>query len=127
MKQSILEIYALAVCFVTLVCFATALGIGMYDLIEIANPEVMIRSFEYEQHKSNETFRLVLAARGIADMPEEEVTRQREESYQEILRAEGRQGMQSFLQVVIILVIDVLVFAPHWFLARSIRKASMVS
>ena len=35
--------------------------------------------------------------------------------------------MQSFLRVVIILVIDVLVFVPHWFLARRIRDASMVS
>ena len=62
MKQSILEIYALAVCFVTLVCFVIALGIGVYDLIEIANPEVTITSWEYDRHQSNETFRIVLGA-----------------------------------------------------------------
>ena len=58
---------------------------------------------------------------------EEEVTRQREESYQAALRSERRRGMQSFLRVVIILVIDLLVFVPHWFLARRIKDASMVS
>lgn len=35
MKKTLLEIYALAVCFVTVVCFAVALGIGVYGVIQI--------------------------------------------------------------------------------------------
>ena len=155
MKKSILEIYALAVCFVALVCFVIALGIGVYDLIQIANPVFTINAYEYDRHQSNEAFRRFPGLYGIVGpghlafgsggatgevvveprIPiepttpavEEEVTRQREESYQAALRSERRRGMQSFLRVVIILVIDVLVFVPHWFLARRIRDASMVS
>ena len=153
MKKSILEIYALAVCFVALVCFVIALGIGVYDLIQIANPVFTINAYEYDRHQSNEAFRRfpglhgmvgysafgsggptggVAIEPGIPMEPttpavEEEVTRQREESYQAALRSERRRGMQSFLRVVIILVIDVLVFVPHWFLAGRIRDASMVS
>ena len=57
MKKSILEIYALAVCFVALVCFVIALGIGVYDLIQIANPVFTINAYEYDRHQSNEAFR----------------------------------------------------------------------
>ena len=137
MKKSILEIYALAVCFVALVCFLIALGIGVYDLIQITSPEFTINVYEYERHQSNEAFRGSpgRALRGIApgipieptERPEAEVTQQREESYQAALRSERRRGMQSLIQIVIILVIDVLVFLPHWLLARRRRAASIVS
>jgi len=140
MKKSMLEIYALAVCFVALVCFLIALGIGVYDLIQIANPEFTINVYEYERHQSNENFEVVRgfpgrALGGIApgipvepsQQPEEEVTQQREESYQAALRSERRRGMQSLIQIMIILVIDVLVFVPHWLLARRTRASSVVS
>jgi len=137
MKKSILEIYALAVCFLALVCFVIALGIGVYDLIQITSPEFTINVYEYERHQSNEAFRGSpgIALRGIApgipvestERPEEEVTQQREESYQAALRSERRRGMQSLIQIVIIVVIDVLVFVPHWLLARRRRAASLVS
>jgi hypothetical protein len=137
MKKSMLEIYALAVCFIALVCFIVALGIGVYDLIQIASPEFTINAYEYERHQSNENFRGSpgRALRGIApgipvepeERPEEEVTRQREESFQAALRSERRRGMQSLIQIMIILVIDVLVFVPHWLLAKRTRGASLVS
>ncbi len=137
MKKSILEIYALAVCFVVLVCFVIALGIGVYDLIQIANPEFTINAHEYERHQSNEAFRGPLGGRvlfGVApgipmestERPEEEVTQQREESYKAALRSEQRRGIQSLIRIVIVLVINVLVFVPHWLLARRTRAAGMV-
>jgi hypothetical protein len=141
MKKSILEIYALAVCFIALVCFVIALGIGVYDLIQIASPGFTLNVYEYERHQSNETFRgsprgsQGRALQGIgpgipiepAERPEEEVTQQREESFQAALRSERRRGMQSLIQIMIILVIDVLVFVPHWLLARNTRAASIAS
>jgi len=140
MKKSILEIYALAVCFLALLCFVIALGIGVYDLIQIANPEFTISAYEYERHQSNEAFDTVRGSpgrtlRGISpgipieptERPEEEVTQQREESFQAALRFERRRGMQSLIQIIIILVIDVLVFVPHWLWIRRTRVASMAS
>ena len=105
MKKSILEIYALAVCFVALVCFVIMLGIGTYDLIQIANPEFTLNAYEYERHQSNEAFRRSprVELRGIApgvsveptEPSEEKLTRQREESYQAALRAERRGGYKA--------------------------------
>ena len=40
MKKSFVEIYGLAVCFVTLLCFVIALGVGIYDLLQVAFPRV---------------------------------------------------------------------------------------
>ena len=137
MKKPILEIYALAVCFVTLVCFVIALGIGVYDLIQIANPEFTMNAYEYQRHQSNEAFgrspRIQL--RGIApgvpvgptERSEEELTRQREESYQTALRSEQRRAGQSLTMMAIVLVIDVLVFLPHWLLARRRRAVNTFS
>ena len=59
MKKSILAIYALAVCFVALVCFVIALGIGVYDLIQIANPVFTINAYEYDRHQSKALFMTV--------------------------------------------------------------------
>ncbi len=135
MKKSMLEIYALAVCFIALVCFVVVLGIGLYDLIQIASPEFTLNAYEYERHQSNENFRGPSGRqlRSIApaipieptERPEEEVSQQREESFQAALRSERRRGLQSLLQIMIVLVIDVLVFVPHWLLARSTGSASM--
>ena len=137
MKKSILGIYALAVCFVALICLVIVLGIGVYDLIQIANPEFTINAYEYERHQSDEAFRGVSGRElhglapgvpvGPTEWSEEELTRQREESYQAALRAERRRAGQSLTMIAIVLVIDVLVFVPHWFLARKRRAASTFS
>ncbi len=135
MKKSILEIYALSVCFVTLVCFVIALGIGIYDLIQITNPEFTLNPYEYERHQSNEAFGRSprIEMRGVAPgvapgVPigptkpsEEELTKQREESYQAAIRSERRSGIQSLTIVGIVMVIDLCVFGVHWLLSKRTR------
>jgi hypothetical protein len=56
MKKSMLEIYSLAICFVTIVCAAVTLGIDLYDLIEISHPEFTLPLHPYERHQTNEAF-----------------------------------------------------------------------
>ncbi len=137
MRKSILEIYALSVCFVALVCFVIVLGIGVYDLIQVINPEFTLNAYEYERHQSNEAFgrspRMEMRAIGpgiplepteLSGEELEELTRRREESYQATLRSEQRRGVQSLTRIAIVLVIDLLVFVPHWLLARRERRAS---
>ena len=107
MKRSFVEIYGLAVCFVTLLCFVIALGVGIYDLLQVALPEFTLNAYEYERHQSNDSFRNAPRSRvqwtappsrgagpGIAeavpipDSTEDETTQQREDSYRSVLRAE---------------------------------------
>jgi len=55
--------------------------------------------------------------------PEGEITKLREESYQTELRKEQRSAMQSLVQILIVLVIDVVVFFVHWRLAKRARES----
>jgi len=121
-KKSLLEIYALAVCFVTVVCFVIALGIGLYDMVELAFPEFSLSSYEYERHQSDEAF-MRRWPKDKKRPPEGEITKLREESYQTELRKEQRSAMQSLVQILIVLVIDVVVFFVHWRLAKRARES----
>ena len=56
MKKSLLEFYALAICFVTVVCLAIALGIATYGVIGMANPKFTLSSWVYTQHQTNDGF-----------------------------------------------------------------------
>ena len=122
MKKTILEIYALAVCFVTLVCFVITLGIAGYDLLEMTVPEFTLESSKYQKHQTNEAF-----TKSCGDdtkyelLSEDEITEKREKSYKAILKSEKRDGIQSFIQCLIILIIDCGVFWSHWYIARKAR------
>ncbi len=123
MKRTSVEIYGLAVCFVTLLCFIIAL------------PEFTLNAYEYERHQSNDAFRrapglVFRAGPGIAEAvpttepSEDETTRQRAESYGSVLRAQRRQAGQSLAMVGIVMLIDILFFLPHWLLARRARTTA---
>jgi hypothetical protein len=127
MRKTILEIYALAVCFFTVACFVISLGVGLYDLIEIVDPEFTLGGYEYERHQTNEAFAKQYKSRKEEVPPDDELTRLREESYRLALKNERRSGMQSLTQVVIIIIIDVMLFLFHWFLAKKARTASPIA
>lgn len=125
MKRSMLEIYALAVCFVTVTCFAIVTGIAIYDVVQIAAPEITLHSGQYERHQSNAAFRNSYHPdpKAIAALPEEEITKRRQESYVSTLNAERRDGWQSLLRMAIIMLIDVVFFVVHWQLAKRVRES----
>ena len=115
----------------TLVCFVIALGIGIYDLIQITNPKFTLNPHEYERHQSNQAFGRSprIEMRGVAPgVPigpkkpsQEELTRQRVESYQAAIRLGRRSGLQSLTIVGIVMVIDLCVFGVHWLLSKRAR------
>lgn len=127
MKKSILEIYSLLVCFVTLCCFVILLGIGIYDIIEISNPEFTINPHEFNRHQNNETY--VKSSSNCEDkfkeMSDDEITEKRLSSYSMKLKSEKRKALQSLIQVIIIMLIDIAVFIIHWKLAIHARKTSL--
>ncbi len=48
MKKTLLETYALAVCFASMICISISSGIIVYDVVEIAYPEVTVDSYMLE-------------------------------------------------------------------------------
>ncbi len=133
MKKSILEIYALAVCFVTVICFVISLGITLYGIIGITNPDFTISSSTYTEHQTNDDFwnssyrSLSMSvnpgeaekARSILD--EALLSKQRENSFARILANERRDNTQTVVKTLIVILIDAVVFLLHWFIARRAR------
>jgi hypothetical protein len=124
MKKSILEIYSLAVCFVTVICAVVTIGIGAYDLLEISNPEFTLPAYQYERHQSNEAFYRSDCEKKEEgkSLSEEERTKRRLASYEVALKAERRDAVQSLIKVFIVLVLNAAVFFGHWHLARRARE-----
>lgn len=124
MKKTILEIYALAVCFVTVVCAVISFGIGTYDVLEITNPEFTLPAHQFERHQTNEAFFTRECNIEIQEKSEDDKTQHRLASYERALKAESRDALQSLVKVLIVLAIDVLVFLIHWRIARHAREAT---
>lgn len=132
-KKTILEIYALAVCFITVVCFVIALGIAAYGIVGVANPDFTISSWVYTQHQTNDAFWNGAGGPRVRDgvddksreRPNEaELTKQREASYVRALASERRDSLQSVVKSSIVILIDTIVFFVHWLIARRERRSA---
>ena len=129
MKKTILEVYSLTVCFVTLICFAVALGVMLYQAFLLLNPELSLGSYQYEKHISNESYwEKTKPSPSKSDCgvevtkPNDELlTKQREESLQRAIDKERRESKKSLVLALIIMLIDIIVFIPHWLIATRSR------
>lgn len=129
MKKTILEVYALAVCFFTVACLAITAGVAIYDVIQITAPQFTIDNYTYEKHQSNETFRKTLESCGDKDnkpvLSETELTKKREESWALEMRGEKHNGVQSLIFTLIIIFVSAIIFIIHWRIARLARESSI--
>lgn len=130
MKKTILEIYALAVCFFTVACFVITLGLAIWDIVELSAPEFTILNHSFECHQSDETYKDCNASQHKytrEESPEvfpsgQELTDARNKSYEQVIKSERRQALQGLVQKMIIILLDALVFFGHWRLARNSRE-----
>ncbi len=134
MKKSKQEIYALAVCFVTIVCAAISLGFGIWGIIELTNPEFTMKSYEYERYQSNDKYFGGYSYRyggsvdnNVKNLSEDEKSRRRLADYKLALSAERRGGAQTIVRVLIINVINIIVFITHWIIARRARETNIAA
>lgn len=133
MKKSLLELYALAVCFAAILCFVIAFGVGVYSVIEITNPEFTMNSYEYKRYQSNDAYWLSRVedyrnkGKEMQRPSEDELTKQRQEGYRLAVIAEKRGGFQVLTKTIIILLIDAVVFLVHWRVARRARETNIAT
>lgn len=125
MKKTILEIYALAVCFLVVICFAITLGVGIYDILKISHPSFTLSGWEYNKFQSNDNFcsnsGAASAQNPCSNQSESAITTKREAAYAISLKGEQRNGLQSLVNSLIILFINIVIFVPHWIIARRAR------
>jgi hypothetical protein len=115
MARSLIQFYALTVCFATLMCLVVVLGLGGYDLVRIAAPSFTVPN--YIALQSNEYYLMYHPDK--KDLPEREQTILREKYRLEALHQERHSAQQRFVFVAIIATIDMVVYALHWRLARA--------
>lgn len=133
MKKTILEIYALAVCFASVVSFVIASGIAIYNVIEIAVPQITINSFEYDRHQSNDEYWKSIsinegdrpAKKEMKRPSEQELTKQRIDSYYYALREVKRSAVQSIIKAGIVIFLNIVFFIIHWHIAVRARETSI--
>lgn len=124
MKKSILEIYALVVCFFTLACFVITLGTAIYDIVQITRPDFTLKKYDYEKYQTNEKF-LQFWPKDKTIPSDKKVSELRKENFEITLRAESRSGMQDLINAVIIILINSVMFVFHWRLAKKERGYSV--
>ena len=127
MKKTILEIYALAVCFFTVGCFIVTIGMALWDVVEISAPEFTISNSSYQCHQTDQDYRRCFSSErqySREKTPEifpegQGLTDKRTNAYERILKQERRQALQSVVQKFIILIVNASVFFFHWRVAMK--------
>jgi hypothetical protein len=113
MLRSLIPLYALIVCFCSLMCLIVALGICLYDVVRVAAP-----AFTASSTTAWQTDAQVLAYYpNQKDSSPDELQRFKEQLLAAALVEERRAGGQGVVFWGIIAVIDALVFALHWRIA----------
>ncbi|MCX4029182.1 hypothetical protein H0A36_07765 [Endozoicomonas sp. SM1973] len=130
MKKTVVEIYALAVCFFTVACLAITTSVFTWNIIEASLPEFTLSSYEYKCHQSDLSYQDCFSNREKyirKNNPEifptgAELTSERNTSYVRELKAEQRDGFQSMIHSIIVVVISLMIFLVHWRLAIRSRE-----
>lgn len=132
MKKTILEIYALAVCFLTLACFIVLLGFAIWSFIGLTAPTFTINQQKYDCHLSDQAYEDCLSvdylySRQINPKPVPQgaaLGAARQAAYADLLRSEQRQSLRGLTMQLMMLAIVSLAFLAHWRLARRCRDSA---
>ena len=134
MKKSLIEIYALAVCFICAVIFSIFVSVGIYSIFEVTNPEFTMAPYDHTPHSNNEKFlehKLSSIPKDYdnpyKNMSQQQLTEARERSFQLALEKERRGGRQSLLQTLIAAFVLTLMFGIHWTIAKKARRSNNAS
>jgi hypothetical protein len=114
MGRSLISVYALAVCFCTLMCLVIVLGIGLYDLVRIVAPQ-----FTLDQSWIQTDAQFLAYYPQKKELSAEEIKALRAEYRMSAVQGERHVALQRFVWLAIIATIDGVVYALHWRLARS--------
>jgi len=116
MVKKYLTIYALTVNLLALICAMVAVGIGIFDIIEIINPEF---SLSYEEHLQYSQSPIVYENHQNPNGSLVELSSNTDrEKYQTALVLQVHRAKKSLVLVSIIAAICVGMYTAHWQLAK---------
>ena len=129
MKKSILEIYALAVCFFAAATLLIVGGAAAWDVLQLSAPELTLDSHDWRRYQSDEAFAQSLEQRCSEDKVKEiptgaELTKKRETGYAQELVEHRRNALLSLMQNLLIILVASIAFFVHWRIAGRSRAAA---
>jgi len=139
--QHYLKIYALAVCFVSVICIAITNGFAIYDLFSLTSPRLTIDPWQVQYLRSNDSFVNALEAYPFGprpalppateearnryeEMSASEITALREQRLQELYADHIARAAQGLLREVIVIFVSAVLFGSHWALSKRIDGSS---
>ena len=131
MKRSLVQIYALGVCFICAACMAISISFFLYGIAQIAVPSFTLSGYQYERHADVTAYRQSQIEREpesmrleYAEMSPEKLEAERRQSLERHIATESRSGYQTILRCGIIFAVFACVFFLHWRLSRRQREAA---
>jgi hypothetical protein len=119
-KKNLLEVYALAACFASMIFLVVSVAMCLYEFLQVVAPSVTVSGYAYERSMSDEQFVQSLPQGRPAPDPST-VSRLRREALESALRSERHDGLRSFLQSLMYTIAAGLIFWLHWRLAQRER------
>jgi hypothetical protein len=121
MKKSLVEIYAMSICFVMVIVFCFSFVSAVVNFVEYHNPTMALPDYYIEKYSSNEAYTRNWAKDKRAKYTDDEITAQREAARESALSAEKLGAKQDILEAVVTLFVSAIFFVIHWILAARWR------
>ena len=119
--KSKLEIYALVVCFTSIVALVISFATFSYAVLEISIPKITMSSYTYNNYQSNEAYWNILSRSEKTRPSEEILTKKRVEQFEIAIEGERRDGFRTALQSLVYIFPSLIVLFIHWRLAKRSR------
>lgn len=117
MKKTLIEIYALLVCFASIFIVIVNAASGGYAAVRAAQPTMTLDGYSYRRSLSDELFMESWPAQSPRPNPAD-VPKLRKAMYDQALDVESRAGLNGFTSSLMYVVAAGLVFGLHWRLAQ---------
>jgi hypothetical protein len=132
MDNPYVRVYALLVCFFSIICLTISTGMGLYELVKIADPELTLSPYRYQHLESDASYRRLNYPAGvinpaypsmpkhdesISKMTAEKIAEAREKERDNLIAAERKQAIASLIRLFIVIIVTSPVFYIHWRIA----------
>ena len=130
MRKSLLQIYCLLVCIFTVACFSITLGLCLQNSVKLIWPQLIVEPPEGKIYKDKmQDQNLQEIAKKIAKLPPGVTYEQAQKvwdanyqrsviEYEDKLAKERREALRAVINYLIIILVDIFIFVPHWRLAK---------
>jgi hypothetical protein len=115
----LIQKYALSISFLTLLCMVITLGVALFDIVQIAAPQLT---------NVPEPYTITTTSANINEGEAPAISMETDSKVHEReIQFERQSATKSLIQALIILLIDVGLFIPHWKLSNRPVGASLAA